>query len=368
MGRIDANVVVAARRRARRRAGHARRCRRAPPGPSLRELLVGSEGALGVLTEVTLRVRPAPAATRYEGWFAHSFGEGADALRRLAQAGLSPDVARLSDEDETRLSLAVAGAPQARGRAARRARLRRRVPDDLRLGGAAGGDRAPALARRADPALGRRGLRRAPAGRDLAQAPLRRPAPARRHARPRRAGRDARDRDTWSRLDGAAPRGPGGAARLARRAARQLPHLAPLPDRRLALLHRDGAPGRRPGRQWRAAKAAASDAIAAAGATITHHHAIGRDHAPWLGAEAGTLGLDVLRTVKERAGPRLGDEPRGAAPGGGAGAQRGAPALADAPSRTPCRPRPGSAARLSLVIEVNPVAIFAVVGLPVSAL
>ena len=55
--------------------------------------------------------------------------------------------------------------------------------------------------------------------------------------------------------------------------------------------------------QWRAAKAAASDAIVAAGATITHHHAVGRDHAPWLDAEAGTLGLDVLRTVKERLDP-----------------------------------------------------------------
>jgi alkyldihydroxyacetonephosphate synthase len=41
----------------------------------------------------------------------------------------------------------------------------------------------------------------------------------------------------------------------------------------------------------------------AAGGTITHHHAIGRDHAPWLVAEAGTLGLDVLRTVKERLDP-----------------------------------------------------------------
>jgi alkyldihydroxyacetonephosphate synthase len=54
-----------------------------------------------VLTEVTLASARA-GRHRYEGWFAHSFGEGADALRRLAQAGLSPDVARLSDEDETR--------------------------------------------------------------------------------------------------------------------------------------------------------------------------------------------------------------------------------------------------------------------------
>ena len=39
--------------------------------------------------------------------------------------------------------------------------------------------------------------------------------------------------------------------------------------------------------QWAAAKAAASDAIIAAGATITHHHAVGTDHKPWLAAEIG---------------------------------------------------------------------------------
>ena len=55
--------------------------------------------------------------------------------------------------------------------------------------------------------------------------------------------------------------------------------------------------------QWRRAKAAASDAIAAAGATITHHHAVGRDHAPWLAAETGPLGHELLRAVKERCDP-----------------------------------------------------------------
>ena len=50
--------------------------------------------------------------------------------------------------------------------------------------------------------------------------------------------------------------------------------------------------------QWLAAKAAASDAITAAGATITHHHAVGTDHKPWLAAEIGDLGVSVLRAVK----------------------------------------------------------------------
>ena len=50
--------------------------------------------------------------------------------------------------------------------------------------------------------------------------------------------------------------------------------------------------------QWQASKAAASDAIVAAGATITHHHAVGTDHRPWLHHEIGELGASVLRAVK----------------------------------------------------------------------
>ncbi len=53
-----------------------------------------------------------------------------------------------------------------------------------------------------------------------------------------------------------------------------------------------------PLRQWAAAKRAASDAIAAAGATISHHHGVGRDHAPWLPAEVGELGVAALAAVK----------------------------------------------------------------------
>jgi alkyldihydroxyacetonephosphate synthase len=51
--------------------------------------------------------------------------------------------------------------------------------------------------------------------------------------------------------------------------------------------------------QWWAAKAAATDAIVAAGGSITHHHGVGRDHRPWLAAEIGELGVEVLRAVKQ---------------------------------------------------------------------
>ncbi len=55
--------------------------------------------------------------------------------------------------------------------------------------------------------------------------------------------------------------------------------------------------------QWAGAKRAASDAIIAAGATITHHHAVGRDHLPWLAEEIGPVGVEMLRAVKERLDP-----------------------------------------------------------------
>jgi alkyldihydroxyacetonephosphate synthase len=55
--------------------------------------------------------------------------------------------------------------------------------------------------------------------------------------------------------------------------------------------------------QWAAVKKAASEAIVANGATITHHHAVGRDHVPYMEAEVGETGLEVLRAVKERLDP-----------------------------------------------------------------
>lgn len=56
--------------------------------------------------------------------------------------------------------------------------------------------------------------------------------------------------------------------------------------------------------QWSAAKRAATDAIVTAGGTVTHHHAVGRDHRPWMAEEIGTLGTGLLRAVKDAIDPR----------------------------------------------------------------
>jgi alkyldihydroxyacetonephosphate synthase len=55
--------------------------------------------------------------------------------------------------------------------------------------------------------------------------------------------------------------------------------------------------------QWQTAKSSVMDALATAGATLTHHHAVGADHAPWLAHEVGDLGVEVLRAVKARLDP-----------------------------------------------------------------
>jgi alkyldihydroxyacetonephosphate synthase len=55
--------------------------------------------------------------------------------------------------------------------------------------------------------------------------------------------------------------------------------------------------------QWLAAKKAASDAIMATGGTITHHHAVGADHRPWMRDEVGDLGVLLLRAVKATLDP-----------------------------------------------------------------
>jgi alkyldihydroxyacetonephosphate synthase len=55
--------------------------------------------------------------------------------------------------------------------------------------------------------------------------------------------------------------------------------------------------------QWQAVKRAASEAIVTAGGTITHHHAIGVDHTPYMEAEVGAVGIDTLRAVKAELDP-----------------------------------------------------------------
>jgi alkyldihydroxyacetonephosphate synthase len=113
---------------------------------------------------------------------------------------------------------------------------------------------------------------------------------------------------TWSRLD-ALYRGVGGALSESM-AAQGTPGIVMC---HVSHAYRDGASlyftfacrARRGAEleQWRAVKTAACEAIVAAQGTITHHHAVGRDHAPYMRAEIGELGVEALAALKERLDP-----------------------------------------------------------------
>ncbi len=74
---------------------------RAAVGPDLTQLFVGSEGTLGVITEATLRIHPAPATERRAVYGVPSFAAGLDVCRRVLRRGATPAVLRLYDEAES---------------------------------------------------------------------------------------------------------------------------------------------------------------------------------------------------------------------------------------------------------------------------
>jgi alkyldihydroxyacetonephosphate synthase len=80
---------------------------RAATGPDLTQLFVGSEGTLGVITEVRLRVHPAPAAERRAAYRFPDFEAGLDACRRVLRRGATPAVLRLYDDAESLRSFEV---------------------------------------------------------------------------------------------------------------------------------------------------------------------------------------------------------------------------------------------------------------------
>ena len=281
-------------------------------GPSLRELVVGSEGALGVIREATLRVRPRPAARRYEAWSFRSFEEGTAAFRVMEQAEASPDVARLSDEEETRLTMALGSTGSRTERLGRRyLRLRGHEGGCLTIVGFEGEEDGVARRRERSAAslraggglyLGQR------AGRAWEHGRYRAP-----YLRDELLGRGVlvetlETATSWSGLLGL-HRAVADALReaLSGRGATALVmcHVSHLYRTGASLYFTFLARQERGAEmeQWRAAKTAASDAIVAFGGTITHHHAIGRDHLPWMQAEVGETGIDLLRAAKERLDP-----------------------------------------------------------------
>lgn len=279
-------------------------------GPSLRQLLIGSEGTLGVISELSLRVRPAPRERIYEGVFFERFAAGARALRELIQRGAAPEVARLSDEAETRMSLALAGSGGVKGRLGR-VYLRARGYGEGCIA-ILGYEGEQASARR------ERGLQIA---RDGGGLPVGR-SPGEAWLKGRFAAPYLRDElltlgvmvetletaTQWSnleRLHEAVGTAIADALRACGTPGVVMCHVSHLYETGASLYFTFLARQREGDElaQWRGVKEAASRAIAEGGGTITHHHAVGRDHAPWMGAEVGEGGLRALRALRQELDP-----------------------------------------------------------------
>ncbi|HYH59360.1 MAG TPA: FAD-binding oxidoreductase [Thermoleophilaceae bacterium] len=266
-------------------------------GPDVRGLIVGSEGALGVITSATLSVRPKPAVKLNEGWVIDSWQAGCEALRAMEQARDAADVCRLSDETETALNAAASG-HEAPG------------PCLMVVGWEGEPDRVEGRAARTRRHLEEAGAR--PLGEEAGS----------RAGQNYYAGPYLRDEllgmgvmvetletaTTWARLQELYA-GVGDALRGALSARGTDPlvmcHISHLYPSGASLYFSFFARQERGAEleQWRAAKTAACDAIVAHGGTITHHHAVGHDHAPWMGQEVGEAGLEALRAVKGRLDP-----------------------------------------------------------------
>ena len=270
-------------------------------GPDLRQLMLGSEGAFGVITSLSVAVRPVPEVRVYEGWRLPSFADGVAVLRRLAQDGPLPTVLRLSNETETALNLAR--------------------PGEIGSGGGGGSEGCLAI-------VGYEGTesdvdaRRARATRVLSDmGAAEQPGAGGSWERDRYRGPYLRDAlldagalvetletvSFWSALPGLYDEV---SVALRRSLTEQgtppvvLCHVSHVyPSGASLYFTVASAQADDPVAQWRVAKAAASDAIRTAGGSITHHHGVGIDHRDWYARELGQLGIDVLRAVKATLDP-----------------------------------------------------------------
>lgn len=269
-------------------------------GPDLRQLMIGSEGVFGVITRVRVRVHPVPTATRYEAWSFPDFATGADALRAVVQTGTGPTVIRLSDEAETGVNLATT----------------EKIGEQQITGGCLAitmfeGTEAHVESRHSET----RAVLEAAGGTSLGEEPARAWEHGRFGAPYLRdsllaAGALCETLETatnWSNvlaLKAAVTDALTASLAESGTPALVLCHISHVYPTGASLYFTVVAAQRgNPIEQWRKAKAAASDAMMRTGGTITHHHAVGADHRPWMRDEIGDLGVAVLRAVKATLDP-----------------------------------------------------------------
>lgn len=273
-------------------------------GPSLKEIFLGSEGLFGIITRVRVHVHPIPEEKQYEAFTFASFEKGVAALRAVEQAGAGPTVLRLSDEIESSVNLTStdkigeSDAEENKGCLA----------ITMFEGTKEHADRTHAETR---------ALMLANGGRSVGEGPARQWEQGRFGAPVLRdslmdAGALCETLETatdWSnvpRLKKAV------SAAIAKQlvnesAALIMCHVSHVYSTGCSLYFTVVAGAsdspQHTAKKWRAAKSAATEAMTENGGTVTHHHAVGTDHLPWMDKEIGDLGIDILKAIKRQLDP-----------------------------------------------------------------
>ena len=277
-------------------------------GIDLREMVLGSEGRLGILTEASVRVTPLPESEAFHALFFPDWERAENAVRAIAQARLPLSMLRLSNATETLTTLTLAGHKTLVGLLQRYLAWRGCQDGKCLLLLGATGQRASVAA-----ALGQaRAIARSGQGVHIGRALGEKWKQNRfRSVYLRNAlwqnGYAVDTAETavdWPRV--------GGMMQAIERAAAGA--LAALGERlhsytHLSHLYAQGASvystfvWRLAGdydadlARWRALKAAVCEAVVANGGSISHQHGVGTDHAPYLAAEKGELGIGAMRAL-----------------------------------------------------------------------
>ncbi|MDQ3587741.1 MAG: FAD-binding oxidoreductase [Actinomycetota bacterium] len=288
-------------------------------GPSVREMVLGSEGRLGIITEATIQVRRAPAERTILGYLFPDWAAGLAAMRDIAASEASPSVTRMSDAAETALSFATQKNPtlvdKLKSRALRTF-LRRRGFDPaamcLSFIGYEGSGGHVAAQRRLTERIVKRhgglGIGRSP-GELYDQKKFDTPY-IRDFLLDRGAPADVSETSApWGELqtvyDNVMAAGHGACDRLGARCYLMC-HLSHSYHAGACLYftfalnpsgHRDAL------EEYGVVKSAIQQAFVDSGATLSHHHAVGTEHAPWLEQDISQPGVAMLRALFEGTDP-----------------------------------------------------------------
>lgn len=289
-------------------------------GPNLTQIVAGSEGLLGIITAATVKLHRVPEVSDYRGYLFRGLEQGVDAVRAVLQAEIPVAMLRLSDASETHFLSSFSAAQHPPGRIERiatRALAMRGYGDSrcLLLVGLEG-DRESVLESgvRVRCLLERHGAQHVGRGPGRKWYSKRFMMPYMRDPMLDRgiAVETLETSARWSDLLDLYR----GVTLAIRGALRD--HAAGPAARALVMCHvshgyADGAslyftmvfPQKQGAEveQWLAIKKAATDAIVANRGTISHHHGVGTDHAPWLAREKGPVGAALLAGLKASLDP-----------------------------------------------------------------